>query len=362
MSREGVKEDNSIDDVFSDNTIDLQVYLDTIQHHKDTYGYFLNWLGDFSNTKVYTVSGNAGTGKTTFINHLKHNNDSAEWIVLDVFRSVECITWFGDVKTKILDFKSAFGKVYEIILEAISSRLFEPVERTSDWSIEEIHSHLEELVSNFNNLFSTRFPPGHQFFEDLKAILNTNDDVCDHIIAIAEYCNRYFSRSPEELDHALDILLLVSRCMRGGYNKKYIIVFDNFERFINHDEIYNMEVNGIRLKVSSYLSEINRITSVHKEVFKFILVIRSSTARMCGVRLQASDSLANNLNIGKWYNSDRIISEKIKWYHENNIIIHDSELVEQIVGDYRKFSGGRITGLKIYIDPMFNDNKRLIIF
>jgi hypothetical protein len=91
-----------------------------------------------------------------------------------------------------------------------------------------------------------------------------------------------------------------------------------------------------------------------------IMVVRDSTARMCGVRLQASDANANNLDLGNWYDSGDIIRVKKKWYNDNGISVVNSDLFEQIISDLRICSDGSVTGLKLFIEPLFNNNKRLI--
>lgn len=358
---------NEIDN--ADMKLLLEDYQDQITRQRNEYHYFLAWMANFDNHKIYTISGNAGTGKTTLVNYLKYKNREMQWIILDVARSANPVRWFGDAKTNIKNFRTASGKLYGIMLSAIYERLFNRALSSGDkYSVSGACANLRTLVHNYKKNFDLSFPAGASFMEELEAIITREHEEKQCIKSVAEFCAEYFSNisvsgaeeSSAELDDALDVLLLISRCVDGGFDKKHIIVFDNFERFINQDEIYNREVDAIRIRLSDYLKGVND-ASPHKGAFKFLMAIRTSTARMYGVRLQASDALANNLNIGQWYDSDEIIEKKTAWYKLNNISIDNSELVEQIVGDYRQCADGTITGLKLQIDPLFNHNKRLII-
>ena len=49
-----------------------QDYTDQEKEHKRDEENFISWLESETNSKVYTISGNAGTGKTTYVNKIKY--------------------------------------------------------------------------------------------------------------------------------------------------------------------------------------------------------------------------------------------------------------------------------------------------
>lgn len=82
---------------------------------------------------------------------------------------------------------------------------------------------------------------------------------------------------------------------------------------------------------------------------------------MCNVSLHSADTAPSNLDLNGWYDVDNIIQRKKEWYKKSGIVIENIDLVEQIVGDYRRCGDNTLTGLKLTLEPLFNGNKRLLI-
>ncbi len=362
LYKKGEKDSND-----NDQYADLKELEDDIYWQKRASDNFHLWLNDHNNIKVYTINGNAGTGKSTYINYLKHKEKDKRWLILDIARVGRYIKWFGDITTTVKEFSFAYKKVYASILDAIKNYIFKGIIGSGRKSIEIIYKNLKLLDDNYVVLFADSYPSGYSFFNDLHKIVNNKNNTAQIVVKSAKYFHDYFSKvenldSPDSLYEALNILIIVMRCMSKKENKnQYIIVFDNFERFIAKDEIYNNEVDEIRKILVSYNRQINEEDNCHSGMLKTIMVIRNSTARMCGVRLQSADELPSNLDLSKWFDTNDIINQKIKWYNENNILIPDIKLIEQIAGDIRICKDKTVTGLKLLIDPLFNNNKRLII-
>ena len=76
MKTQSLIEQLSIDEkqVDDDTISNVEELLEMYTKTQKKYRVFIDWIKDYSNSKVYTVSGNAGTGKTTFINNLRYNN------------------------------------------------------------------------------------------------------------------------------------------------------------------------------------------------------------------------------------------------------------------------------------------------
>lgn len=91
------------------------------------------------------------------------------------------------------------------------------------------------------------------------------------------------------------------------------------------------------------------------------MVIRNVTAGMLGFRMHNADAFGNRLDLTGCFDVDDIINKKAIWYDKINKKVETIELIKQIASDQRKLHNGKLIGLKLLIDPLFNYNKRIII-
>lgn len=333
---------------------------------------FLNWLQDRNNSKVYTISGNAGTGKTTYINKLKYDKTYGQWIILDISTANPKISWINDVEMKISSYYEPCQKIYSVVLSNIKSLLLIYDNENGKIDITLTISKIREIVSNYQNKISSYYQKGKIFFNKLNNILrsHSNNDDCikECINYIVEYFTEIENNSKNNLMEifcsSLDIFLNILRCYNSdSFESNFIIVFDNLERFISYDELQNKELDIIRKELISYSNNLYSYGNCHNGHFKFIMVLRNNSIRMCGVKVQSADELPSNLDLSDWYNIDKIIKAKEQWYMENKIqdIGKNIEIMKQIVGDLRTCEDSTLTGLSLQINPLFNNNKRLII-
>lgn len=338
---------------------------DTVFQLINAYIHFHLWKGDFNSNKVYTLNGNAGTGKTTFINRIRYIESKKNWVILDVHNARSHVDWMADIRTTINNFNRAHAKVYGSVMCKIWEIIFQGINENGYYSLQIVNNNLVELSDNYRAHFADLYPSGRMLMNRLGSIIDETKDIPTRVEKAAnlfkEHVNGLMGKGGDGLINALNILLLVLRCNSSDPYQKHIIVFDNFERFIGKDEIYNKDVDKIRLQLTSYIDNINKSGNCHKGIFKFVMAVRDSTARMCSVRLQASDSKPSNLDLSDWYDTEDIISKKMEWYAKKKINVQNSKLIKQIIGDIRECSDGTLTGLKLMIDPLFNNNKRLII-
>lgn len=331
------------------------------------YKNFKAWLENFRNHKIYTISGHAGTGKTTLINYLKYNypNQNLNWVILDMTHSQCSFEWCYGEKTVFPqeEFVSAHKKVFSIILMAIRDILF-PISEETGFDDASILKNLKSFCDVFNMQFASRHPAGWKFFDSIGTILSQTCSDTDKIMQLAIHCRTYFSEINkknygEAIQDALDVLLLILRCS-NPMDVRFIIAFDNLERFVSTHEIYSQQIVDIRKNILSYSIDVNHPGKVHQGIFKFLLLVRNTTAGY-GERLQSLDELASRLDINGWYDIHDIICRKKQWYEMKKFNTDDIRLVEQIAGDMRVCNNGTITGLKLQLDALFNGNTRLII-
>ena len=341
------------------------------QHYEQqaAYNNFNRWLEDYGSEKVYTISGNAGTGKTTFINmcryRCRHEEKKIKWIILDIRKSRRYDEWMADIRTNIAHFERAQAKVYGSIMNEIWRLIFWGIDKKGRYSLEIVYNNLKTLTQNYTEYFKENYPAGRKLFDEVVEIMKGDKDMLYKVEKSAgifkKYINGQVGDEGEEIIQVLNIFLLSLRCMSKNREDKYFIVFDNIERFIAKDELYNRDVDLIRSQLSDYVRLINEQGRIHAGYFKFAMAVRDSTARMCGVKLQAADENASDLNLNQWYDIRDIISRKKRWYEMKGIFLKNSELIEQITGDKRSCTDKTITGLQLLIDPLFNNNKRLCI-
>lgn len=348
--------------------IDVQMNYDEIRNQihqqKTAYDNFNLWLNNFDNNKVYTINGNAGTGKTTFINHKKYTETKLKWVILDIHLARSLDEWISDIRTEVSHFEQAQAKVYGSIMNKIWEMLFQGLDENNEYSIEVIYDNLLRLTDVYKEKYASKYPSGRKLLDEVCEVMAASGDVFAKVEAVAELFKEHINGKIEKdgIISILNIFLLILRCLADSPEDKYVILFDNFERFIAKDELYNKDVDEIRLLLSSYIKRINQKGNMHNGHFKFVMAVRDSTARMCGVKLQASDVEASNLDLSEWYDTQNIIERKKKWYAEKGLPLETSDIVEQITGDLRIiYSDHTVTGLKLIIDPLFNGNKRLII-
>lgn len=360
-----------IESINMDN-FDYRMKLDELLNlhyfQKREYENFETWLENFDNIKVYTLSGHAGTGKTTYVNYLRYICTDKEWIILDVAQAIRSICWHEDEKTVIKkeEFSSPHNKVYAIILHTIKDILFTKTDEDGDLSVDIIYDNIKKLHTNFKLKYATKHPSGSGFFNRIEKCILERGEKDNKVVKIANRCKTYFEDlqknrpTDEAIQASLDVLTILLRCLYEE-EKKFIIVFDNIERFITKHEIYNQDVVDIRKNIISYCAEINERGRIHRGIFKFLMVVRNSTASMCGERLQSLDELSSRLDVSDWFDINDIITKKIEWYKKFNSENEIIKLIEQITGDFRVCADRTTTGLKLQIDPLFNGNTRLII-
>lgn len=333
-----------------------------IKNDEQKYNIFTDWLESFDNDKVYTLSGNSGTGKTTFLHHLKDVYTEYEWVILDVSSSPERFDWLGDIHTVVKNYERATRKTLTAIIQEIHRIIFD--ECSEGNKLLYIHNNLLNIVKNYNSNFKDKYIAGDSLIKQISTVFETENDTKLRVEKCAKAFSEYFAEQSIDdyllLDKAMDVLLLILRCNNTDPTRRFIVVFDNFERFVTQDEIYNNEINQIRKRLAVYNIRINKANN-HNFKIKFIMAIRCATARLCGIKLHPADENPSNLDISSWFSIDDIIDRKIDFYKKKSITNENFELVQRIAGDLRMCANGDLTGLQLFLSPLFNDNKRLLI-
>lgn len=331
--------------------------------HKEN---FINWLYNEIPDSVYTISGNAGTGKTTYVNYLKRRYSDLRWIVLNMSQASSSVKWLGDYMTNFTKFELAYKKIISSILEYMKNMLFDVKAENDIEYCAKIMANLDKICRNYKDKFGLSIRSKNSFYEKLCKLVgvkNKQETIIENVVKyLVEYFDKLLSINSfsQEMPLIINIFLIFIRCIKSD-DKVTIIVFDNLERFVCYDELYNDEINNIRIMISNYALSIKSEDTRNNNIFKFIMVIRNKTERMTAVRLQSADNLPKNLDISEWYDVDDIINKKVNWLENKGVRIDDIHFLKSITCDCRVCKSGEITGLQRFIEPLFNNNKRLMI-
>ena len=326
--------------------------------------HFKNWLDGIDNSKVYTLSGNSGTGKTTYLHRLKFCEKKEHvWTIIDVYLSTIPIYWYDNICTNIPNFQKTVSKVYAAILTKIQE-IFFPKNNKANNEIR-IYNNIKNILRNYKNAYKNKMIVSHDLFDSLVRKIKSFTllkPVSARIKELATCFFKFFRNTPREeyLVKSLDVLVYALYCKNVMTDKYYILAFDNLERFIKMDEIFNIEIDELRRSLADYIRGLNG-RGRFSHLFKIILAIRCTTARMCGVKLHSADEDPSDLDLSGWFNIDEIIDCHVRYWNDHNIEVRYYKLIRQIVGDKRKCGDDSITGLEIFLSPLFNYNKRLII-
>lgn len=98
-------------------------YNNYIEKLKEKYDYFNNWLNN-GEPGLYTISGNAGTGKTTYLYYLKNTIKDKNWYIIDLSHQTSSICWWDEYWTTFDNFDNSYVKLFSNILYYIRAVFF----------------------------------------------------------------------------------------------------------------------------------------------------------------------------------------------------------------------------------------------
>lgn len=325
-----------------------------------------NWIVSNQND-FYCIRGDAGTGKSTFLHYLeyKYRKTNTRWKIIDIQKASEPIIILGQT-VKIPNFKSLYSK-------SIASLIFNIVEllytknNNGEYDFQKSADGLDRLIGNFRNIFDTYFlrKEVQSFFNNIIRVVNKRtNNARGKCIESAEQISNYISnlfknnnmREKERLSIMIELYISLLKCLNNDV--RYMIAFDNFERFIGVDEIYN----GQLVKFVDDLREIqNAISNAEnglKEYYQIVIFMRNTSTRMFPSQ-QSSELFAHSLDLSEWFQISKILEKKVDWYKEKSIEIDDCERLFTILNDIGG-NGNDFRGLRSKLNMLFNNNKRVI--
>lgn len=143
-------------------------------------------------------------------------------------------------------------------------------------------------------------------------------------------------------------------------NQKIFVAFDNLERFIGTDEIYDKQL----IDLISHIRHIQNAISVNNKNlasdFQIAIFMRNTSTRMFTPQ-QISEIFPHIVDLSEWFQSSKIIQKKIEWYNRNRIKVEESERLLDIISDIGHGHDDNFRGLRSKLNMLFNNDKRVIV-
>lgn len=309
-----------------DWSVSVNEVLDALRRGKNDELELNRWIEE-SNDGIFTILGDAGTGKSTFLHYLQWEKKNIQWHILDLKNAIPEIEIFGSSVTIPREyFKSLHGKVASAIILEIFNLLF--VKKNNKVNLEESKKNLQELLCRYDLYIANEFPLElyDELYKSLLEVQNNSHNDIDYFRRCARIITKYFNETcfgkqrnrdteAAALRCTLTHLLIVLRCLEEKRCKK-LIVFDNIERFIGIDEIYNKELtdflNDMRnycdiYKSKYFITKTN--TNLFAKNYQFIVSMRNTTVRN-HVPAENGDFTRHSIDLSNWFSIGDIIHKK----------------------------------------------------
>lgn len=330
---------------------------------------FFNWI-DNNQDEIYCIKGDAGTGKTTFLHYLEYHyrNTDIAWDIIDMNMSIEDV--------KILKYKlhipkasNVYYKSISVFIKKIVNMLFK-THNDGRIHIQNSFQNIADLINRYHECFDGYFPVifVEEFFNGLSDLINNDFEIdkTKSIVDCSKFVFDYFNRCLGKPNHNRDEvfsdifeLLVYFNCCKDK-NKRHILAFDNLERFIGTDEIYDKQLVDFITKIRHIQRSISKNSENIAQKYQVTIFMRNTSTRMFNPQ-QIADNFPHIVNLSEWFQSAKIIQRKIDWYRTKGINIDESERLLDIITDIGHVDDDDFRGLRSKLNMLFNHDKRVIV-
>lgn len=337
--------------------------IEQIQRQKSDTNSLQNWIAG-NGRGVYVVCGDPGTGKTTYLHHLAYEKKEYNWVFFNLAEATDRVDFIG-FYLRITNNATLLGKCFSTVLQKIASILFgRPSDRQSPMES-------REKIENFLLWFDD-YTDDHHPSEKVIYLLNELEKVSS-ALSDKNYCNVCAQRIRDCFQNEEDKVVLFETALEMMHlllyhfykGKKQVIVFDNIERYIGTDEIYDDQIITFMGKMRGITDLYNnKYGDFYASKFQFIISMRTTTLRMFTPQ-QIADFMEHKINLSEWFPAEKIISQKLSWYkmHPELLDKKYNEQISQLVFILTDIgrTGSTMRGLRLKLDFLFNHNKRLLL-
>lgn len=363
--------DKEIDEASDSQEIlqgEKQRIIELAKYYNDEYESFRSWVkGD--NHHIFTITGDAGSGKSTFLNYLRYSSNRKKsdisWRIIDLQRAGDSISFLGRT-IKITNFLTLNGKIVSCIINNILNCIFANTPNPQDEELPKVIDHLNMVFDGYMNNISLAFPP-----EEVRVFFNESviakkraagnswgkDELREYAKAIERLLSKLANRGENtELRLQRFLNLYYTVLLSLDHTKKYIVAFDNIERFIGVDEIQNAQIEEFISSLSQIIINLRN----HYKYFsslKIAVFMRNTTEHM--ITLHDSDFIST-LDLSGGFSIADIIENKINWYNDHDITHPMFDRVLSVLGK-KSYDGCGMGSLQYKLGMLFNHNNRIIL-
>lgn len=309
---------------------------------------------------LYCFLGDAGAGKSTFLHYLKYKYESENIIfdIIDIQKATEEIKILNRV-IKVPEFHSLYAKSVAALIKHIVDSLF--VYNGDVIDTEASVCAIYKVKKEFNDAFGNKFPRYEiEEFFNFSYVEENSFQICKEI---ANYLYNYLIGLFDsiEIKEVFSIVMEIYVYFLLCKDKKchHIVAFDNFERFIGVQEIYNKQLTEFVIALRSIQ---NNITNNNKHLlykYQLIICMRHTSIRMFTSE-QVTEFMPHKVDINQWFEPSSVIKKKINWLGNHGFDIEGIKHIPAILEDMGE-CGNSLRGLHFKISMLFNYNKRIIV-
>ncbi len=341
--------------------------LNYLEQLGDNVDNFYRWI-DNNGESIFCIKGDAGVGKTSFLHYLKYmyGDEQFAWEIIDIQKARARVSILKGYQYIDIDhIRNLESMVISMMIDCITDCIFQ-TNAGIECDDAVILGSFRKFIAAYNERvksesFLSDFVRG--FFECKS--LKTSETIAE-MRAFAKHIRKKIEkiirkRGNRTTQIIYDLWEIYEFALKVCHpKKKCIICFDNFERFIGSEEIWNRQLWDFIEDIRHLIQ--NRIGvdgDFHKH-FQFIMFMRNTTTRMANRPLQSIGFGRNELDISDLFPIEDVIKRKLDWYSEHGFDVKDKELVEMILG-YGSFDGFGHRSLRTKLCRLFNNNKRYLL-
>lgn len=325
-----------------------------------------NWIKSNQN-EIYCIKGDAGTGKTTFLHYLayKYRNTEIEWDIIDMNMVIDSFRILNH-KLVIPRYRNVYFRAISILMKKIVDDLF--VKNRGRVEIESSYANIIAIIERYFEFFEGTYPTDFitNFFNEIKSLHNVSGDKKIFVEScskfIYDYWTSYLLQNKHNRDAAfsdfIEFYVYYNCCKKVG--KRNVLAFDNLERFIGTDEIYDKQLIEFISNVRHIQKSISTVDPHIASRFQAAIFMRNTSTRMFTPQ-QISEIFPHIVDLSEWFQSAKILQKKIDWYKENDIEIEQSDRLLDIINDIGQGKDGSFRGLRSKLNMLFNNDKRVIV-
>ena len=329
-----------------------------LDRQENEYSLLEQWIRS-KQAHIFCIRGDAGTGKTTLLNHLiyKYRNEPIYWNVVNIQKATQEIA-IMNYRVKIPDFHSIYSKSIAALLANLENSLY-PKDSDNKIILMDSASVINKVAQHYKEKFDGYYPREEiqKFFDglDLKEI-NPKTACEKSAIHIKQWVEKILKENPLSQAYAIILETYVFYAVCANDMEHHIIALDNIERFVGSDEIYNAQLTEFveeTRRIQRSIFENNNLS------YQIIIFMRNTSVRMFTSE-QTAELFSHTFDLSCWFDASEILRNKIKWYDSHGIDIEGKDVLLAIINDMGSY-GDTLRGLHFKISMLFNYNKRLIV-